>query len=199
MKFRQNLIDTIKELKIPYNIDSLTKIRHECFRRNMEEKDLVQPMIDSIKTNLIADQQTHYVQVHQLSSSSMSSQSCTQVNEVKIVNQEEQTIYTTTMSSLQLSGLPATTTNVVSYNEGYNMNGTEISADQMINTNIPVFYITTSEPLSFELAPIANGTIATTLVATDLPENQVRFSFVCTLLFLFRFIAFGPFFICFSD
>lgn len=196
LKFRQSLIDTLKDLKIPYNIDSLTKIRHECFRRNMEQKDLVQPMIDSVKTNLITDQQTHYVQVHQLSSSSMSSQTCTQLNEFKIVNQEEQTIYTTTMSSLQLSGIPATssttTTNIMSYNEGYNINATEIPADQMINTNIPVFYIASSEPISIELPPIANGTIAAPLVTTDLPVNQVSFFFSSIW---FKFIVFGSLFL----
>lgn len=147
-KFRQGLIDIMKELRVPYDIESLTKVRHECFRRNLEQKQVPQPPAGS----LIGDQQPHFVKLHQMSSSTMSSQTCTHVNEVKILNEEAQTIYAT-MSSLQVSAIPTTTTttNILTFNDNYAVQSIPVAAGSSVEPNLPVFYITSAEPL--EIGP----------------------------------------------
>lgn len=56
-KFKNALTALMRELHMPYDIDALTKIRHECFRRNMENQaNGQQPMFKQPPPDLLLQQ-----------------------------------------------------------------------------------------------------------------------------------------------
>lgn len=151
----------MKELRVPYDIESLTKVRHECFRRNLEQKQVLQTPAEGLRGSLIGDQQPYFVKLHQMSSSTMSSQTCTRVNGEKILNEEAQIIYAT-MSSLQVSAIPTTTTtttNVLTFNDNYAIQSMPAAAGSSVEPNMPVLYITSTEPLEIGAPSPLDGNV----------------------------------------
>lgn len=75
MQYKRELQNIMKDMRLPYNIETMTKIRHEAFRKNLDKQRHGLPMrVPVIQRTVSSSQRTQVIQLAQTATATRSFQ-----------------------------------------------------------------------------------------------------------------------------
>lgn len=193
LQYRRDLQNIMKEMHLPYDIEILTKIRHEAFRKNLDMQRRGVPMrVPIIQRTVRSSQKTQIVHLAQSAATATNSfqppapgmHQLQPMLQMQSATTTMETVCATNGADMQMQ-IPTVTSTMMSSSVPPNENFYQVYATNgqpIIDSSLPVYLISSNEPITVEVSSsddvnifsVDNDQVSTSFLLISFGTNRIN-------------------------